>query len=111
MRPGCGPWLRLPTVAERLDQGGEGRRRLPSTRIVEIIAGEGDAPGFENPDEASCCDMLARLVFIDIGQTQAVQGRLQNERGVVEHIGAGHPHLERPSVFLEIPGIEAAGLR
>ena len=38
-------------IAQRIDQQGEGRRRLPAARIVEVVAREGRAPVGEHPDE------------------------------------------------------------
>ena len=40
-------------MAQRIDQQGEGSRRLPTARIIEVVAGIGRAPVLEHADETA----------------------------------------------------------
>src|SRR4051812_14995916 len=65
-----------PSVAQRIDQHGEGGRGLAAAWVIEMVAREGWAPIGEHPDEPSRVEMRLHLVLGQVGHAEPVQRRV-----------------------------------
>ena len=102
---------RSSAIAQDIHQQRESRRGLAAAWIIEVIARKRRAPVGKHPHQAAGGDVRPGMPLHHIGESKAVQRRAQQCARVIEHQLAVDAHIQRASVLLEFPDIDAAMAR
>src|SRR5579863_1228591 len=96
------------SIAQGVDQKREGRRRLPTARVIEVVPCEGLTPIGEHPHEPPSGDLALHLVLRQIGQAEASHGRVKDQRAGIERELPVDPYAQLARALLELPAVDAA---
>ena len=88
----------------------EGRRGLLATRVVQVIAREGQTPVGKHLDEKSISRTRLNSILEQVNQTLSSHRYVRGCKGAVEHVPPVAPHLQFTTVSLEFSSVDAAGL-
>ena len=83
------------------------RRLLPSTRIVEEVAGECRTPVFEHTLERAARDLRRHVFFEGKRQAEAINGGANHHVRVVNDQRSAHVNDEGFAILLEFPAVRS----
>ena len=102
-------WLTL--EAQRVDEQGERGRRLPATRVVEVVAREWRTPVGEHARESTFRHVRLHHVVHEARQPEASPRRVEHRIDAVENELTVDAHSQLAPTLLELPGVEATRAR
>src|SRR5271165_2300584 len=71
-------------ITKRIDDQGQRGRQLSTTRIVEVVTGEGRAPVSEHADESPCIDVFLDHVFWNERYPEPASYCLETHRQIIK---------------------------
>lgn len=82
---------------------------MASARVIQVISGKRWTPVFQHPLEVSGGQVFNDHILVQIGQTNARQGRIEELPLAIEGKWSIDMHVDQASRLFEFPGVEAAG--
>ena len=96
-----------PAIAQRLDQQGEGLRRLAAAWVIQVVARKRRAPIRKRAHETAAFEIAAHLLFREVGKAEPGARRREDQRGAAEHKLAVDARVHFAAVLFELPGVKA----
>lgn len=72
-----------------------------------MVAWKKRTPVLKHVSQPALRDQGQDLIFGDVGETKPIHRRLKSDCRVVDGQLLLDPHIQRPAVLLELPGVEA----